>query len=86
MCQQSKASTIITMPNCSQTRIISGDGGLWEVLKALTPMDFIRVICRSSASALIAEPSAPWSWCRSTPWSLAWTPLTVRPSSGSTLT
>ena len=37
----SNASTIITMPSSSQTSIISGEGGLCEVRKALTPMLFM---------------------------------------------
>ena len=67
MCQVSKASTIITIPSSWQTSIISGEGGLCEVLNALTPMLFMIFIWRMSASLLTAAPSAPSSWCRSTP-------------------
>ncbi len=84
MRQQSKASTSITMPISSQTSIISGAGGLCEVRKALTPIDFMMVIWRRIASMLTAAPSAPRSWCRSTPLILAYRPLRWKPSSGST--
>ena len=67
MRQVSKASTIITIPSSWQTSIISGEGGLCEVLNALTPMLFMIFIWRMSASLLTAAPSAPSSWCRSTP-------------------
>ncbi len=59
VCQESKASTIITMPSSSQTSSISGDGGLWDVRNALTPIDFMIFISRISASLLIAVPIAP---------------------------
>jgi hypothetical protein len=65
--QVSNASTIITIPSSWQTSIISGEGGLCEVRRALTPMLFMIRICRMTASRLIAAPRAPRSWCRSTP-------------------
>ncbi|EXU64337.1 hypothetical protein Z951_31500 [Streptomyces sp. PRh5] len=81
--QQSNASTSITMPSRSQSSISSGAGGLCEVRRALTPMLFMMVSWRSTASALTAAPSAPRSWWRSTPWSLAYRPFRENPRSGS---
>jgi hypothetical protein len=81
--QVSNASTIITIPSSWQTSIISGDGGLCEVRNALTPMLFMIFICRMSASRLTAEPRAPSSWCRSTPWTFRYLPLRKKPSLGS---
>jgi hypothetical protein len=82
----SNASTIITMPSSSHSSTCSGDGGLCEVRKALTPMPFISLSCRASASRFTADPSAPWSWCRSTPWILWYSPLTKKPSFASNRT
>jgi len=84
--QVSNASTIITIPSSWQTSIISGEGGLCEVRKEFTPMLFMIFICRTIASRLTAAPSAPRSWCRSTPRSLVGSPFTNIPSTGSIVT
>jgi hypothetical protein len=83
VCQQSNASTIITMPSSSHTAVSSGAGGLCAVRSALTPMLRISVICRRSASTCTTAPSGPWVACRSTPRSFIGVPLSEKPVAGS---